>query len=165
MALALPTGASQAVAVDASGAQTSNEFAMHALNRDVNGLLVYTKVKLDSNDSVEVNSGEGFGFNGFEGMALGKASDGSTDQNSLQSDHNEGTDVHYQTNAQFRKYQQSRFDSLKLFYFLNDDGMLVARYQNDYTYATGENATSTTGSNWTPSGGSYYTDSNINRYL
>ena len=84
MALALPTGASQAVAVDASGAQISNEFAMHALNRDVNGLLVYTKVKLDSNDSVEVNSGEGFGFNGFEGMALGKASDGSTDQNSLQ---------------------------------------------------------------------------------
>ena len=165
MALALPTGASQAVAVDASGAQISNEFAMHALNRDVNGLLVYTKVKLDSNDSVEVNSGEGFGFNGFEGMALGKASDGSTDQNSLQRDHNEGTDVHYQTNAQFRKYQQSRFDSLKLFYFLNDDGMLVARYQNDYTYATGENATSTTGSNWTPSGGSYYTDSNINRYL
>ena len=43
--------------------------------------------------------------------------------------------------------------------------MLVARYQNDYTYATGENATSTTGSNWTPSGGTYYTDSNINRYL
>ena len=165
MALALPTGASTAVAVDASGAQISNEFAMHALNRDINGLLIYTKVKLDSSDSVEVNSGEGFGFNGFEGMALGKASDGSTDQNSLQSDPDEGTDVHYQTSAQFRKYEQSRFDSLKLFYFLNDEGMLVARYQNDYTYATGENATSTTGSNWTPSGGTYYTDSNINRYL
>ncbi len=165
MALALPTGASQAVATDAAGFQISNEYAMHSLNRDVNGLLIYTKVKLDSNETIEVNSGEGFGFNGFEGMALGKTSDGSTVQNSLQSDFDESTDAHYQTNAQFRKYQQTRFDPLKLFYFINDDGNLVARYQQDYTYAASETATASTGSNWTPSGGNYYTQNNINRYL
>ena len=43
MALALSTGASTAVGVDAAGFQISNEYAMHALNRDVNGLLIYTK--------------------------------------------------------------------------------------------------------------------------
>ena len=43
---------------------------MHALNRDVNGLLIYTKTKLDSTDSIEVNDGQGFGYNGFEGLAL-----------------------------------------------------------------------------------------------
>lgn len=165
MALALPTGASQAVAVDAAGFQISNEYAMHALNRDVNGLLIYTKTKLDSNEEVIVNSGEGFGFNGFEGLAIGKASDGTTVQNMLQSDYDENTDAHYQTNAKFRKYQQTRFDPLKLFYFLNDEGNLVARYQQDYTYAASETATSTTGSNWIPSGGNYYTASNVNRYL
>ena len=98
-------------------------------------------------------------------MALGKASDGSTVQNSLQSDFDESTDAHYQTNAQFRKYQQTRFDPLKLFYFINVDGNLVARYQQDYTYAASETATASTGSNWTPSGGTYYTQGNINRYL
>ena len=46
MALALSTGASTAVGVDAAGFQISNEYAMHALNRDVNGLLIYTKTKL-----------------------------------------------------------------------------------------------------------------------
>ena len=68
MALALATGASTAV-VDAASAQISNEYAMHALNRDVNGLLIYTKTKLDSTDSIEVNDGQGFGYNGFEGLA------------------------------------------------------------------------------------------------
>ena len=46
---------------------------MHALNRDVNGLLIYTKTKLDSTDSIEVNDGQGFGYNGFEGLALGRS--------------------------------------------------------------------------------------------
>ena len=165
MGLALPTGASTAVAVDAASAQISNEYAMHALNRDVNGLLIYTKTKLDSTDSIEVNDGQGFGYNGFEGLALGKASDGSTVQNTLQSDFDENTDEHYQTNAKFRKYQQVRFDSLKLLYFINDDGMLVARYMHDYEYAASEQATSTTGMNFIPSGGNYYTQSNIERYL
>ena len=113
---------------------------MHALNRDVNGLLIYTKTKLDSTDSIEVNDGQGFGYNGFEGLALGKASDGTTVQNTLQSDFDENTDEHYQTNAKFRKYQQVRFDSLKLLYFINDDGMLVARYMHDYEYAASERA-------------------------
>ena len=165
MALALSTGASTAVGVDAAGFEISNEYAMHALNRDVNGLLIYTKTKLDSTDTIEVNDGQGFGYNGFEGLALGKASDGTTVQNTLQSDYDESTDLHYQTNAKFRKYQQVRFDPLKLFYFINDDGMLVARYQHDYSYAASETATSTTGTNWTPSGGNYYTQSNIARYL
>ena len=44
MGLALPTVLTTA-AVDAFG-QISNEYAMHALNRDVNGLLIYTKTKL-----------------------------------------------------------------------------------------------------------------------
>ena len=165
MALALATGASTAVGVDAAGFQISNEYAMHALNRDVNGLLIYTKTKLDSTDTIDVNDGQGVGYNGFEGLAIGKASDGPTVQNTLQSDYDESTDDHYQTNAKFRKYQQVRFDPLKLFYFINDEGMLVARYQHDYTYAATETATSTTGNNWIPAGGVYYTQANQERYL
>lgn len=165
MGLALPTGASQAVAVDAAGFQISNEYAMHALNRDINGLLIYSMTKLDSTDLIEVNDGQGFGYNGFEGLALGKASDGTTVQNTLQSTYDEATDAHYETNAKYRKYQQVRFDPLKLFYFINDDAMLVARYQHDYTYATGDQELVTTGNNWIPSGGNYYTQANIERYL
>ena len=74
MGLALATGASQAVGVDAAGFQISNEYAMHALNRDVNGLLIYTKTSMDSTDTIEVNDGQGFGYYGFEGLAIGKAS-------------------------------------------------------------------------------------------
>ena len=165
MALALATGASTAVGVDAAGFQISNEYAMHALNRDVNGLLIYTKTKLDSTDTIDVNDGQGFGYNGFEGLAIGKASDGTTVQNTLQSDYDESTDDHYQTNAKFRKYQQVRFDPLKLFYFINDEGNLVARYQHDYTYAATETETATTGNNWIPAGGVYNTLANHERYL
>ena len=46
-------------------------------------------------NSIEVNDGQGFGYNGFEGLALGKASDGTTVQNTLQSDFDENTDEHY----------------------------------------------------------------------
>ena len=165
MGLALATGASQAVGVDAAGFQISNEYAMHALNRDVNGLLIYTKTSMDSTDTIDVNDGQGFGYNGFEGLAIGKASDGTTVQNTMQSDEDEATDAHYQTNAKFRKYQQVRFDPLKLFYFINDDAMLVARYQHDYTYAATETETATTGNNWIPAGGVYYTQANQERYL
>ncbi len=164
MGLALPTGASQAVAVDAAGFQISNEYAMHAMNRDENGLLIYSLTKLDSTDLIEVNDGQGFGYNGFEGLAIGKTSAGVV-QNTLQNTFDEGSDDHFETNAKYRKYQQVRFDGLKLFYFLNDDGMLVARYQHDFEYATGDQETATTNSNWIPPGGNYYTQANQERYF
>ena len=37
-------------------------------------------------------------------------------------------------NLKNRYYEQTRFDDRKLTYFINDDGFLVARYNQDYTY-------------------------------
>lgn len=39
------------------------------------------------------------------------------------------------TNLKHRKYDQVRFDNQKLTYYMNDDGFLVARYGQDYSYS------------------------------
>ena len=38
------------------------------------------------------------------------------------------------TNLKHRKYEQVRFDNQKLTYYMTEDGFLVARYGQDYTY-------------------------------
>jgi hypothetical protein len=41
------------------------------------------------------------------------------------------------TNLKHRKYEQVRFDNIKLTYYINSRGFLVARYLNDYDYSGG----------------------------
>lgn len=53
-----------------------NEFAMHALSRDENGLLTYSKVKWNSSDTVELTTGEGFAYRGIEEFLHGITRDG-----------------------------------------------------------------------------------------
>ena len=124
------------IAVDGgtvSGGGIGAEFAMHALDRDANGLLKYTKVKWDSNEEVELANGEGIFVNGLEQLLNGKLDDG-TPMNAVQEGYVEPAREQWQTQSVNRKYEQTRFDNNKLFYFINSRGYLVARYNRDYTH-------------------------------
>mgnify|MGYP001342335190 CR=1 FL=1 len=112
----------------------SDEYAYHALSRDADGLLTYTKVKLNGNETVELTNDKGFAYNGLEDMLEGKTDDG-TDYNMWQTGTSETGRESHETNVSNRNHEQFRFDNLKLFYFLNSNGKLVARYKNDYVYA------------------------------
>ncbi len=115
------------------GGGISAEFAMHALNRDADGKLTYSKVKWDSNESVEFANGEGIFVNGLEHLLDSKLDDG-TPMNAVQSGYVEPSRESWQTNSVHRKYEQQRFDNNKLFYYINSRGYLVARYNRDYTH-------------------------------
>jgi Ca2+-binding RTX toxin-like protein len=51
------------------------QFAMHALTRDSDGLLTYSKILWNSNDTVDLTSGEGFAY-GLEELLQGTTSEG-----------------------------------------------------------------------------------------
>jgi hypothetical protein len=136
------------VDVAETGADFGPEFALHGLDRDADGLLSYTKILWDGTDAVSINS-EGFAFNGLEEMIEGVLPSG-TLINSLQDGYKEGAadaaggdavtaePKAHETNAEFRAYQQVRFDNNALTYFINGDGMLVARYNGPaYDYSGG----------------------------
>ena len=136
------------VDVAETGADFGPEFALHGLDRDADGKLTYTKILWDGTDAVTVNTG-GFAFNGLEEMIEGVLPDG-TLINSLQDGYSEGAadaaggdavsaaPAVHETNVAHRAYQQVRFDNNALTYFINDDGMLVARYNGPaYDYSGG----------------------------
>lgn len=52
------------------------QFAMHALSRNSDGLLTYSKVLWNSTESVELTTGEGFAYKGIEEFLHGINSDG-----------------------------------------------------------------------------------------
>jgi len=108
------------------------ELAMHALKRDEDGLLTYTKVKWDSDEEIAMTTGDGFAFTGVEEFVEGINIDGVV-ANAVQfGTDSEGSQL---TNYQHKNYEQVRFDNQKLFYFINDQGFLVARYQRDYSHS------------------------------
>jgi len=52
------------------------QFAMHALTRDEDGLLTYSKVLWNSADTVDLTTGEGFAYKGMEELLRGVTGDG-----------------------------------------------------------------------------------------
>ena len=52
------------------------QFAMHALSRDADGLLTNSKVMWNSTDSVDLTTGEGFAYKGIEELLSGTTADG-----------------------------------------------------------------------------------------
>lgn len=115
------------------GSGISAEFALHALNRDEDGLLTYSKVKWDSDEEVELANGEGIFVNGLEQLINGRLDDG-TPMNAVQEGFVEPSREQWQTQSVHRKYEQYRFDNNKLYYYINSRGYLVARYNRDYTH-------------------------------
>ena len=53
-------------------ALTPSEAAFHALNRDDDGLLTYTKVYWNSNGTIDMTDGSGFAYLGVEEMVEGR---------------------------------------------------------------------------------------------
>ena len=114
----------------------SDEYAYHAFKRDADGLLTYTKVKLNGTESIDLTDDTGFAYNGLEDMLDGTLDDGTTQTNSLPVGYEESGRNQWDTNIGNRNHDQFRFDNLKLFYYLDGNGKLIARYKNDYVYTS-----------------------------
>ena len=121
----------------AGGVDTiSDEYAFHAFKRDADGLLTYTKIKMNGTESVDLTDDTGFAYNGLEDMLDGTLDDGTTQTNSLPVGYEESGRNQWDTNIGNRNHDQFRFDNLKLFYYLDGNGKLIARYKNDYVYTS-----------------------------
>ena len=93
----------------------SDEYAYHAFKRDADGLLTYTKVKLNGTESIDLTDDTGFAYNGLEDMLDGTLDDGTTQTNSLPVGYEESGRNQWDTNIGNRNHDQFRFDNLKLF--------------------------------------------------
>ena len=93
----------------------------YALRRGTDGSLYCVRSdQLRENDSIQINDpGEESGnYDGFE----------------VGIDFFEGRDVHHNKPYENLRYEQYRWDDRAIFYYIDDDGQLVARVNNGYTY-------------------------------
>ena len=112
---------SASTATQEQNVANSNDFTVHALRRDKDGMLHYTKAR-STEDAV-------FDFHRLDGEQY---------ENFLQ-----GTDyvtapagAKTLTTDPDDKYQQFRFDFRNILYFIDDEGYLVARLNKTYDYTT-----------------------------
>ena len=119
--MALYLSASTAVVGQTVG--QSNDFTVHALRRDSEGMLYYTKAR-STEDAV-------FDFHRLDGTPYLDISTGVYDYV------DETTEEKSYKNHPQDKYQQYRFDSRKVQYFVDDDGYFVIRFNEDYDYTVG----------------------------
>ena len=99
----------------------ANDFTVHALRRDPDGMLRYTKARSTENETFDFHRKDGEGYEDFlQGAEYVTAAAGAKAY----------------TNDTDDKYQQFRFDFRNLTYFIDDDGYLVARLNNTYDYTT-----------------------------
>jgi hypothetical protein len=109
----------------AAGAQTvpqSNDFTVHALRRDKDGMLRYTVARSTDDEVFDFHYTDGREYLDFL-------------QGNEYLDATPGVDKQY-SNDPHDKYQQFRFDFRRLTYFIDDDGYLVARLNKDYDHNT-----------------------------
>jgi len=100
----------------------SNDFTVHALRRDADGMLWYTKARSTEDDAVfDFHRTDGEAYTDFlQGVEYVTADAGAKKL----------------TNDTDDKYQQFRFDFRNLTYFIDDDGYLVARLNKTYDHTT-----------------------------
>lgn len=97
-----------------------NSFFVHALRRDSDGMLRYTKIKTTDTGVVDFHRKDGTPYPDFlDGIDYVEQT----------------TEEKTYTNNIADKYQQYRFDFRRITYFIDDDGYLVARF-GDYDHAT-----------------------------
>ena len=99
----------------------SNDFVVHALRRDADGMLQYTKVSSGSTDVADFHRLDGTQYPGFL--------DGEDYVDETPEDKAYKNDVN-------DKYQQYRFDFRNLNYLIDSDGYLVARVNGSYDHET-----------------------------
>ena len=138
-------------AKDANGKTITSEYALHAMKRDDDGLLTYTKVNWYSGDTINMDNGEGTAYNSVGSFQTNEMEYASGvygvghNINYIPIEYN-STDDPRKANTKFRNYEQHVFDENKATYFINDDGYLVLRIGSEYTYNSKDGATA----NWTP---------------
>jgi hypothetical protein len=96
----------------------------YGLRRTDDGEIYFVKVdQLNINDSIEINNvgDDEENFNDFE----------------LGIDFFEGRDIDHEPVFDNLKYEQYRWDPRSLYYYIDDDGQLVVRINQKYTYPTG----------------------------
>lgn len=111
-------------------AQTGNksdEYAFHGLKREADGTLLYSKVYYSTNETVYL-ADHSIPYNGVDDANSGDANAVARGVDNIQTD---------ARNWGARAYDSVRFDDIKLTYYLNDNGFLVARYNKDFVYADG----------------------------
>jgi len=99
-----------------------DKFTVHALRRDDDGMLRYTKVKTSDDEVVDVS-------HRLDGTAYPEFLEGLDYVD-------ETTEEKTYRNNQFDKYQQFRFDFRRISYYVDSDGYLVAKF-GDYDYSAG----------------------------
>jgi len=100
-----------------------NDFFIHALDRDEKGMLTYTKIR-------SINPTEIADFTRKDGTPYLDIATGLYDYVE------ETTEEKSLYNSPQDRYQQFRFDPRKLSYFIDDEGFLVLRFNEDYDYTT-----------------------------
>lgn len=121
--------ASSASATSLQNNLTVASSAFHGLKVDNDGLLTYSRVFLTENATVELSDGSGIPISGLSGLVAGTNNDAA-----------KGT-------LSGQLYQQVRVDDIKLTYYMNSDGYLVAKYFGDFTYASSSDGATR---NWKP---------------
>jgi len=117
--MALYLSASSAV-VGQTVAQ-SNDFTVHALRRDEDGMLWYTTARSTETAVFDFHRTDGEEYTDFlQGVEYVTANAG---PKALSNDPDD-------------KYQQFRFDFRNLTYFIDDDGYFVARLNSTYDHTT-----------------------------
>ena len=94
----------------------------YALRRTDDGDLYFARVDQLSDDSIQIN-------------AIGADDDNYPDFESG-IDFLEGRDVYHNLVYPNLNYEQMRWDSRNIYYYINDDGELVARVNQKYTYSS-----------------------------
>ena len=110
------------------------EAAIHVLHRDETGLLTYKKVYVQGNETIELNSGEGFAFGSLDALLAGVDASGNN-INESQWRVDESGQEYYEDNVGNRAFEQMSISRDKITYYLNSDGNLVARHEQNFTYA------------------------------
>lgn len=99
-----------------------NDFTIHALRRDDDGMLQYTKIRSIDSETADFHRTDGTPY-----IDLSTAVYDYVDETTEEKTH---------LNHQHDKYQQYRFDSRKVMYFIDSEGYFCIRFNEDYDYST-----------------------------
>ena len=113
---------SASTATQEQNVANSNDFTVHALRRDVDGMLHYTNARSTEDPAT-------YDFHRTDGEEYTDFLQGTEYLNA------DAGDRKY-TNDADDKYQQFRFDFRRLTYFIDSEGYLVARLNKDYDHNT-----------------------------
>ena len=102
--------------------------------------MTYTKILMASDESVSLTEGDGIAYGGLEDLQTNLDKNGENNNLTLRGTTPDGV-LSYENDIGKRSYDQIRFDENKLFYYMNEQGYLVARYLKNFIYGSQTGAT------------------------